>query len=137
MTRKSYKTGNRARIMDYLKAAGDKPVSVSQIRTHMEEIHFPVSPTTIYRYLEKLEADGNVVRYAADESGKATYQYTEQSHQCDRHLHLKCTGCGAIEHLDCGFMEEIAEHIATEHGFLLQCRNSVLYGLCGRCRNKT
>lgn len=134
MAEQGYKTGSRAKIMAYLKGSGDMPVSVSDIKRHMDEIEAPVNVTTIYRYLERLENDGSIIKYAAGKDGKATYQYTERSHRCDQHLHLKCVGCGSIKHLDCHFMDEISEHIEKEHDFLLQCRNSVIYGLCSRCR---
>lgn len=38
--------------------------------------------------------------------------------------------------LDCGFMDEIAEHIQKDHGFQLQCKNSILYGICKDCRQE-
>ena len=53
---------------------------------------------------------------------------------CDAHLHLQCVSCGAVIHLNCSFMEEIADHISQEHDFSLQCRGSVIYGLCSKCR---
>jgi Fur family ferric uptake transcriptional regulator len=30
----------------------------------------------------------------------------------------------------------IAEHILKDHGFILQCKNSIIYGLCRECREK-
>ena len=142
MTRRSgleYKTGARAGILSYLKESGQRPVSVSEIHAHMQSANHPVNVTTIYRYLEKLEADGNLIKYmpqANGESTKATYQYVERTHKCDEHLHLKCVAGGVVEHLDCHFMEEIASHVAKDHGFQLQCKNSVIYGFCAGCRRE-
>ncbi len=136
MAEQSYKTNGRARILSFLKAAGDRPVSVSDIKEYMDSIDAPVNVTTIYRYLEKLAADGNLIRYAAGKDGKSTYLYVEQSHNCDSHLHLRCVNCGSVEHLDCHFMDEISSHILREHGFSLDCRNSVIYGACSRCRRR-
>lgn len=136
MAQQGYRTGNRSKMLEFLKTSGDKPVSVSDIRKHMEAIGARVNTTTIYRYLEKLEEDGNLIKYAAGEDGKATYQYTEENHHCDRHLHLKCVGCGSVKHLDCHFMDEISSHISEDHGFMLQCKNSVIYGVCSRCQHK-
>ena len=62
------------------------------------------------------------------------YQYVEQGKGCCDHLHLQCVKCGRIYHLDCAFMKEISEHIEKDHGFELQCRNSVLYGICKDCK---
>ena len=72
----------------------------------------------------------------AEAGGKAVYQYVELGQHCEEHLHLKCVKCGCIIHLDCGFMDEIAEHIQKDHGFQLQCKNSILYGICKDCRRE-
>ena len=47
-----------------------------------------------------------------------------------------CVKCGKILHLDCEFMKEISEHIQKDHGFSLQCKNSILYGICRECQVK-
>ena len=86
--------------------------------------------------LDKLATDGTVMKYVAEAGGKAVYQYVELGQHCDEHLHLKCVKCGCIIHLDCGFMDEIAEHIQKDHGFQLQCKNSILYGICKDCRRE-
>lgn len=129
-----YKTNSRIKIMEYLMESKERAVSVSDIASHMKEQHCSVNVTTIYRYLDKLEKDGNLIKYAAEKGDKTTYQYVEREHKCDEHLHLKCVKCGAVIHLDCCFMAEISRHIAEDHGFALQCRNSVIYGLCSQCQ---
>ena len=131
-----YKTNQRTRIMDYLIANRERPVSVQDIRGHLEEEKVSANKTTIYRYLEQLETRGDVIRYAGDRGKMALFQYVDRDHHCDEHLHLKCVECGAVTHLDCGFMEEIAEHMEKDHGFAIQCRNSVIYGLCARCQSR-
>ena len=136
MTKQTYKTNNRTKIMEYLKANRTRTVSVKDIDEHMKNLDCPVNVTTIYRYLDKLEKDGDIMKYTGKHGEKATYQLVEGDHNCDSHLHLKCTDCGNVIHLDCHFMDEIADHIADDHGFRLQCKNSVIYGLCNHCQNK-
>ena len=58
----------------------------------------------------------------------------EERNEKDWHLHLKCVKCGKIIHLECHFMEEISHHIEESHGFTLQCKNSILYGVCKECK---
>ena len=135
MAHSEYKTNNRTKIMDFLKSNKEKTVSVKDIDVYMKSLDCPVNMTTIYRYLDKLEKDGNVMKYTSEHGEKATYQYVERAHKCDSHLHLKCVDCGSIVHLDCHFMDEIAGHIANDHGFLLQCKNSVIYGVCQNCQD--
>lgn len=135
MAGNEYRTNSRTKIMEYLLANRDHAVSVREIDLHMKAENYPVNLTTIYRYLDKLERDGCLIRYVG-EGDKATYQYADRERRCAEHLHLKCTECGAVFHLDCAFMDEISSHIREHHGFFLQCRNSVLYGLCEACRKK-
>ena len=64
---------------------------------------------------------------------RAVYQYADEAHHCHEHIHLKCTRCGEIFHMDCHFMDEVRQHLQAEHGFTLQCEGSILYGVCRRC----
>ena len=129
-----YTTSSRTRIRAYLEENANRAVTVHDIARQMERAGTPVNLTTIYRYLDKLTREGTVLKYVAEKGGQTVFQFVEQGHQCQQHLHLKCVRCGAISHLDCGFMDEIVHHIQAEHGFRLQCKNSILYGLCSRCQ---
>lgn len=133
---KTYKTEGRKKIMDILRQSGGVPLSVPQIEGKLKEGGSPLNKTTIYRYLDKLEDSGDVVKYAGDEGRKALFQLVDRKHRCDQHLHLKCVECGALLHLDGPTMSTLAEQVYTEHGFMIQCRNSVIYGLCQECLKK-
>ena len=130
----SYSTTTRKKIHDYLEQNSDRTVTVADIDTFLKDLDSEVNLTTIYRYLDKLAKEGTVIKYVAEKGSQATYQYVEKGQHCDEHLHLKCVSCGCIIHLECGFMDEIAEHILKDHGFELQCKNSIIYGLCRECR---
>lgn len=130
----SYRTASRRKILEFLQSNSDRTVNAADIDTYLKESGSDVNLTTIYRYLDKLTKEGTLIRYASDKGGHAAYQYVEQGHGCDAHLHMKCVQCGRIIHLDCGFMKEIAEHIEQDHGFALQCKNSILYGVCRACQ---
>lgn len=133
---KTYKTEGRKKIMDILRQSGGVPLSVPQIEGKLQEGGSPLNKTTIYRYLDKLEDSGDVVKYAVDEGRKALFQLVDRKRRCDQHLHLKCVECGALLHLDGPTMSTLAEQVYTEHGFMIQCRNSVIYGLCQECLKK-
>ena len=72
----------------------------------------------------------------AQKGKQATFQYIEDGHHCEQHLHLQCTKCGRIFHLECDFMGEIATHIQREHGFYIECKKSIIYGICKDCVKK-
>ena len=131
-----YKTENRKRILAFLEENADTTVSVKDIFNYLEKKKCPVNMTTIYRYLDKLEKDGRVISYASEKGEKATYQYVNNQHHCENHLHLQCIKCGKIIHLDCDFMGKIYGHILEKHGFDIQCKNSIIYGICSECREK-
>ena len=128
MEGKAYKTNNRARIMDFLEKNKDKAVSVVDIQKHLDDSDNHVNITTIYRYLDKLEDSGDLIKVAS------TYQLVDRNKGCLEHLHLKCSKCGRLIHLDCGFMDEIQKHVFEEHGFSISCEDSVISGICEDCK---
>lgn len=128
-----YTTVSRTKMLDYLKWNSDKTVNVQDIMTYLVSNGLEVNVSTVYRYLDKLTKDGTVMKYVAENGSQAVYQYVEASHHCDEHLHLQCIKCGAIAHLDCSFMKDIKKHVKKDHGFTLQCKNSIIYGLCKDC----
>ena len=129
-----YNTKTRQLILDYLINNRQHAVSASNILEHLEAQGANPNPTTVYRYLDKLAKDGTVIKYVAEKGCQAAYQYVEPGRGCEQHLHLKCVKCGKIIHLECHFMEEISHHIEESHGFTLQCKNSILYGVCKECK---
>ena len=134
MNESGYTTTSRRKILAFLQSRQDQTVTAADIDRYLKEENSEVNLTTIYRYLDKLTREGVLMKYVAQKGSQAAYQYVEQGHGCEEHLHLKCIRCGRIIHLDCGFMKEIREHIQKDHGFALQCRDSILYGVCSSCQ---
>ncbi|MGN0345812.1 MAG: Fur family transcriptional regulator [Lachnospiraceae bacterium] len=131
-----YQTQSRAKIMEYLQRNAQRTVTVSEIEQYMNASENPVNITTIYRYLDKLVKEGTISKFVSGSGDKAGYQLTEHVHCCKEHLHIQCDGCGKVVHIDCGFMDEIAEHFLKHHGFSLDCAGTILHGLCENCRNE-
>jgi Fur family ferric uptake transcriptional regulator len=130
-----YSKVSHTMIMKYLMDNREKVVTVNDIDCYLKEQGVEVNISTIYRFLNKLSDGGEVMKYVASKGEMSSFQYVnETEHQCREHLHLNCTGCGKIIHLECGFMKEISRHIIAHHGFELQCESSVLYGLCKDCK---
>lgn len=132
----SYQTNNRTCILRFLEENSTRMVSVAEIHQALSAQGNSVNITTIYRFLNHLSDEGRVIRYTDDSSNQTVFQYVSKEQHCEDHLHLKCTSCGKVIHLDCSFMKEISSHIETHHGFQLQCKNSVLYGLCKDCQKR-
>lgn len=128
-----YNTRKREKILEFLQNNHDKAVTIGDIRFFLEQQQTQVSLSTIYRYLEKLEEKGIVLKTVNGKREQAAFQYIGGRKDCHEHLHMKCQVCGIILHLDCGFMEELSEHVMEEHGFVLNCQESYLTGVCQTC----
>ena len=90
--------------------------------------------SSIYRQLASLCREETVRKFRSEEGGCSVYQYIGSGCDCRMHFHQKCLSCGAIGHLGCSDSAEFAKHLFTEHGFLVDCGQSILYGLCADCR---
>ena len=90
-----------------------------------------VGLSTVYRQLEKLVAQGKVHKLLTEEG--ACYQYCDKTVHRDCFL-LQCERCGAIFHMDCSHLGELYGHLLESHGFAINPRRTMFYGLCGKCR---
>lgn len=132
-----YRTKGRQLILSYLEGTRERTVSVSEIQEFMNQQGNPVNVSTIYRNLDALVAQGQVMKFVSDKGDKSTYRYIEPEHDCHKHLHIQCVKCGKVIHLECDFMRNIEAHVLEEHGISLLCENSILYGVCQGCKVET
>ena len=128
-----YKTRQGELILEYLKTSEKPHLTAGDIAAHLRESG-AVGVATVYRQLDKMVEAGLVRKYSLD--GGACYQYVGEGGGCREHFHLKCLGCGALIHVDCEFLGGLAPHILEHHGFQVDNRRTVMYGLCKECREK-
>lgn len=134
--KRGYNTKARSFITELFENNKTRTFSAGEIIGEMRKGGIVISDSTVYRMLTRLEKDGSLLKYASEGGECAVYQYIGNNDKCKGHLHLKCTSCGAVHHLDCEFMDELSEHLYSGHGFLLSCEGSVIYGVCRKCSNK-
>lgn len=132
----TYNTKQKQLILNCLMQNKDKHVTVDQIKEYLNKTNDRVGRTTIYRYLDKLVAQGIVRKYMIEGGKSACYQYMERMDVCQNHFHLKCVDCGQLIHLDCEYLDDINRHIKDHHNFNIDHSKTVLYGHCGKCKNK-
>ena len=133
---KKYRTKSRDAIMSYLEMHREHSFSVYGVHEYMQEKGISVNLTTIYRNLDKLTEDGEIMKYKTAEDECCRYQCAKPHARCHEHIHMQCRECGKILHMECHFMEELVNHLYEHHGFTLECSGSVLMGLCEECRLK-
>ena len=131
-----YKTRYRDWIMKYFEEHSEQKVSAGDLHRQMTAEGMTINLTTIYRNLDRLERENILQGHKVGGEDEKFYQYLRPKMECARHLHLLCSRCGKIIHLNCGFMEEISAHLMEEHGFSLDCGQSILVGLCRECRQE-
>lgn len=134
--RKGYNTKSRNTIIEILNNNKDITLSAESILNIFNTKYQKVNITTIYRNLEKLEKEKIIHKFPASDSHKALYQITNNNLKNEEHLHLQCSKCGKIIHLDCNYMKNFILHIKSNHDFDLTCDKSILFGLCQECKNK-
>lgn len=133
---RSYNTKSRKYILEFLKQNRDTTVAVSDILDYLSGKGISVNFTTVYRFLNKLTLERKVIKLSDEGGQRAVYQFIGHKNSCKDHIHIQCTKCGKLEHIECDFMEHIKNHLYEEHGFTIKCDGSILYGICGDCKNK-
>lgn len=129
----AYQTQQKQLIISCLENSKDTALTAEEISSYLLKNGTSVNLATIYRNLEKLTAEGSVVKFPCEAEAKSCYKINEK-HDCHEHLHLKCSNCGKVFHLDCHFMDEFVSHITEEHGFKMNFENTIIYGLCKDCQ---
>lgn len=129
-----YTTKQSTEILDCLKKNRDKHMTAEEVYDYLRARGGSVGKTTVYRHLEKLYLNGEVRKFLGGENQSACFQLSDGGENCRSHYHLKCTQCGRLFHTECDFLNELSKHILNEHGFTVDGEKTVLYGICGECK---
>lgn len=129
---KTYQTRQLAALLACISSHRDGYVTVKSLMEQLDEAGSPMGLATIYRQMDKLEAQGLVHRVASDERSGACWKYCGADHGGACVL-VKCERCGAIAHMDCSHLPELYQHLAKHHGFTVNPNRTLLYGVCAAC----
>ena len=127
----SYTTKQQKAVLDRMERHKDACVSAQALADELRAEGERVGVATVYRQLDRLEHRGCVHKVLTEEG--AFYQYCTGGEQGDCFL-LKCERCGRITHVDCDRLAPLYRHLEEEHGFVINPRRTMLYGLCADCR---
>ena len=134
MKRTNYRTKQREQIIAAIDNFGNEHFTAADAVARLHDMNTPVAQSTVYRALEHLCEEGVLNRYEKGGQGGACYQRADGG--CASHFHLVCSECGGLIHMDCEFMQSLAEHIKEHHGFDVDPSRTVLYGRCEKCEKK-
>ncbi|MBQ7336127.1 MAG: transcriptional repressor [Clostridia bacterium] len=132
MKRNDYRTAGREALTGFLKQNPDCQFTVDELCTAVNGENSG-GKSSIYRHLTELCQKDIVRKYHSEERNCNVYQYVGQGCDCRDHFHEKCVKCGKISHLDCHASADFISHLLREHGFSVNCGQSILYGVCADC----
>jgi Fur family ferric uptake transcriptional regulator len=131
-----YETKQRRILLNYLNAHPDRGFSVEELFDALSaEYAADAVPgkSTIYRLIARLVSEGLVKRFAAEKGRQFAYQIIA-CNACDAHLHLKCTACGSLYHMDHAVSKQIMREVLNRSEFSLDEKETVLFGVCKGCK---
>lgn len=135
MKKKTYQTKGRDELILFLSQNPDRQFTADELCKAVNG-NAQSGKSSVYRRLSKLCEENIVKKFRNDSLEMNIYQYIGDHCDCGKHFHEKCTSCGKIQHLECSDSLSFAAHLLKEHGFAIDCGQSILYGLCADCQRK-
>ncbi len=134
--RSRYKTKQREEILGYLVSVQGRHITAADVCEYFRSNGSAVGQSTVYRQLESLVDEGLVNKYIIDANTPACFEYVSADSHVEGEIcfHCKCEKCGKLIHMHCEELEGIGDHLYEEHGFKLDPRRTVFYGLCEECQ---
>ena len=131
-----YETRQRRVLLDFLKRHPDRGFSVEELYAELSsccpQCDLP-GKSTLYRLIPKLVSEGLVKRFSGERGRQFQYQLVD-CEECQAHLHLKCTECGCLFHMNHAASEQIICEVLEQNAFSLDQKETVLFGICRDCR---
>ena len=104
----TYTTRQYQAVLDCLERHPDAALTAADLAEALRQESHPVGLATIYRQLEKLEANRRIHKIHTEEGSFFQFCPHAEHHNC---FLLRCENCGRIVHLDCGHLEELYRHL--------------------------
>ena len=130
----TYNTEQRAALLNFLTENPDKTFSAKEIAASLAGRN--ISKSSVYRNLAELENEQKIKRVTKAGSKESFYQFFDNS-ECRNHIHLSCTKCGKIFHLESEQTERLVTEVEAADGFEVSKSETTLYGTCRECGVKS
>ena len=128
-----YNTEQKKLLLDFLEENHDNSYTIEEISQELKLRGASVGKSTVYRLMTKLVEEKRVKRQLADNSRKAIYRITLDTH-CHNHLHLQCITCGRVLHLDEKTSDQLLNTVKKLNDFSVSEEDTVLLGKCAQCK---
>lgn len=125
-----YSTEQRNILLSFLSKNPDKMFSVKQIESGLAGKG--ISKSAIYRNLAELETEEKIRRCSKSGSREMFYQFYD-CQVCRSHIHLSCSKCGKIFHMEDENAQKLILELEQAEGFEINRGESSLIGICKEC----
>ena len=133
-TRQRYKTRQRDLLLQYLESLPGRHITAGDVCAHFERQGMPIGQTTVYRHLEGMVDEGLVQKYVIEAGMPACFEFIGTAHcEGESCFHCKCEKCGRLFHVSGDELKLLQDQLLSAHGFTLDPRRTVFYGLCAAC----
>ena len=126
----TYNTEQRAALLSFLTENPDKTFSAKEIAQALAGRN--ISKSSVYRNIAELETEQKIKRVTKVGSHESFYQFCGNA-SCRNHIHLSCTKCGKIFHMEHEQTERLLNALESSDGFELSVGETTLYGVCREC----
>ena len=131
-----YLTEQKKTLSKFLSQRGETAYSIEELIDALSREYGDRAPgkSTVYRLITRLVDEGSVKRFVKGNSRKFVYQAVNGKN-CHAHLHLRCTDCGKLIHLDHSISDRLVDQVAMCSDFSVNEAETVLLGKCKECKD--
>jgi Fur family ferric uptake transcriptional regulator len=123
-------TPQRLSVLDIV-AGRSGHVGADEVWTQVKIQHPYVDLATVYRTLQLLKREGVVTEVVI--GNKLHFELTDQH---NRHHHMVCARCDAVQTLSPAYLKELSQRLQREFGFTPDLENLTIGGTCSTCQTQ-
>ena len=137
--KRQYRTKQREELLGFFKKIPGRHMTAAEVCTCLHDEGIKIAQATVYRQMENMVDEGILSKYTADPSVPSCFTYLDKEGSCGEEPchHCICEKCGRVIHVHCHEIDHLAEHLASEHGFVINPARTVFYGICAECAVKS
>lgn len=129
----AYKTAQRTNLYDFLKEHPHSYFTARELANTLSNSGADISISAVYRNLSDLIKTGSIKKAVKKNSREAYYRYID-SDVCRNKVHVSCSKCGKIFHMNAALSLFIQEQLMLQNAFELDKGKTVISGICAECR---
>ncbi len=127
-------TKQKQEFRRFLEVNKDKDMTVAEMAELLKASGSDMGIATVYRAVNRLEAEGILIKTVVGATGKATYRYASSDESVRSAHRVFCTCCGKTVDLTYKFTDKLDKNVSDATGFSITDHQIMFYGLCKDCR---